>query len=80
MTAQAIPAWPRMMRKDKAAAYCDLPVAAFDREVFQGRLPQAVKLGGRDHWCRSALDAALDVIAGNDTVPDHIREFNERYG
>jgi len=40
-------AWPRMLKRDKAAAYCDLSVAAFEREIVAGRLPAGVMLGGR---------------------------------
>ena len=28
-------AWPRMLKRDKAAAYCDLSVAAFEREIVE---------------------------------------------
>lgn len=27
--------WPRMLKRDKAAAYCDLSVAAFEREIVE---------------------------------------------
>ena len=45
--------WPRMLKRDKAAAYCDLSVAAFEREIVAGRLPAGVMLGGR---AKSPLD------------------------
>lgn len=55
---------PRMMARGRAAHYCDLPEAAFEKEVAAGRLPLPVKLGGRDHWSRVALDDALARLAG----------------
>jgi len=58
------PDWPRMMRRETAAAYCDLSPVKFIQEVSSGRLPQPVKLGSEDHWCRVALDADLNRIAG----------------
>lgn len=51
--------WPRMMKRQTAAAYCDLSVGAFEREITAGRLPAPVTLGGREHWCKKALDRAL---------------------
>jgi predicted DNA-binding transcriptional regulator AlpA len=63
------PGWPRMMRRATAAAYLDLSQAAFEREVIDGVVPMPVKLGGREHWCRVAIDAAMDRLTG-DHVPD----------
>jgi hypothetical protein len=58
------PHWPRMMRRPTAAAYCDLSVADFEREVVGGRLPAPIKLGREDHWSLDQLDAALDTMLG----------------
>ena len=63
-----------MMRQSTAAQYCDLSVSAFAGEVASGRLPSPVNLGGRDHWFRPALDAALARIAGM-TATDFEDEF-----
>lgn len=60
------PYWPMMLKRQTAAAYCDLSVAEFEREVAAGRLPFPVKLGNSEHWNRDRLDAALDRLAGND--------------
>lgn len=73
-------AWPRMMKRQTAAAYCDLSVAAFEREIVAGRLPSSVQLGGREHWCRNALDKALDNLTGGGDTPDYRKELLERYG
>lgn len=59
-----LPFWPRMLRRPKAAAYCDLTVAEFEREVAAGRLPMPVTLGNSEHWSRVALDEALERISG----------------
>lgn len=53
---------PRMMKRTTAAAYCDLSIATFEREINAGRLPSPVILGNREHWCRNALDRALDQL------------------
>ena len=58
------PYWPRMMRRDLASLYLDISEAAFEREVASGRLPMPVKLGNRERWSRTALDEAIERIAG----------------
>ena len=58
------PYWPRSMKRAKAAAYCDLTPPKFMAEVYAGRLPMPVELGGEDHWDRAQLDKYLDEIAG----------------
>lgn len=55
---------PRMMTKRRAAHYCDLSMAEFDREVAAGNLPLPFQLGSREHWSRAALDEALERLAG----------------
>lgn len=74
--------WPRMLKRATAAAYCDMSIAAFEREIVDGRLPAPVMLGNREHWCKNALDKALDAITGggDGAEPDYIRETRERYG
>ncbi len=77
--------WPQAMRRKTAAAYCDLSIHSFDKEVAAGRLPMPVKLGGMDHWHRQALDGALRYVFGdrnpNDTdiEPDYMRKLRARY-
>lgn len=56
--------WPRMMKRSTAAAYCDMSIPSFEREILAGRLPNGVVLGGTVHWSQPALDAALDKITG----------------
>lgn len=72
--------WPAAMKRVTAAAYCDLSEAAFEREVIAGRLPGAVHLGGREHWRKEAIDAALARLAGDGDVPEYRRRLREKYG
>lgn len=58
------PYWPAMMLRKTAAAYCELSEAALDREVSDGRLPPPIILGGKLHWHRAKIDAALERLAG----------------
>lgn len=63
------PDWPRMMRRETAAMYCDLTPAEFEREVADARMPLPIKLGGKEHWSRIAIDEMLNRLTG-DNVPD----------
>ena len=69
--------WPAMMSRKTALAYLDIGEAAFEREIASGRIPDGVLFGGRPHWYRAALDAALAVIAG-EVSSDHRTRFEER--
>jgi len=66
-----------MMKAETAAQYCDLSRSAFIGEVSAGRLPSPVNLGGREHWFRPSLDAALERIAG-EMAADFEKEFWNR--
>lgn len=59
-----MPHWPAMMRRTLAATYCDLSVAAFEKEILAGSLPHPVMLGGQEHWSKTQLDNALAVLSG----------------
>lgn len=37
-------------------------------------------LGGREHWCKNALDKALDMLTGAQDVPDYRKRLQDRYG
>lgn len=71
--------WPRFMKRKTAAEYCDLSEIAFEREITAGRLPCPVMLGNREHWCRNALDKALDQLTGAEPLPEYRRKFEARY-
>lgn len=70
--------WPEMMKRKTAAEYCDLSEPAFEREIAAGRLPIGVTFGGREHWRKSALDKALDVLTGDAAVPGYRKKLHER--
>jgi hypothetical protein len=78
MTAAAriLPNWPAAMRKERAAAYLDLSIAAFEREVLTGRLPPPTVLDGKERWLRASLDRALEWQGTSDAE----NEFWRRYG
>lgn len=61
---ERIPHWPQMMLQKTAAAYCELSVAAFEREIASGVLPMPVILGGKPHWHREQIDQCLAALAG----------------
>lgn len=75
--------WPEMMVQRDAAEYCSLSIAAFEREVYAGRLPAPVRFGGKDHWRKSSIDAALDVLTGDAVAAGEEapwrREMKERH-
>lgn len=63
----AIRRWPRQMRAETAAEYCDeVSVEAFRRSCGKGKLyPAPKKVEGKgDRWLRDDLDAAIDAIFG----------------
>lgn len=74
---QVAPHWPAMMRKATAAAYLDISEVSFVKEISAGRMPSGVILGGREHWRKDAIDAAINNLNAQQ-VPDHIRRFEER--
>jgi hypothetical protein len=53
---------PRLVSREKAAAYCDLSVQAFSAWTKAGRLPPS--LPGTARWDLRAIDHALDSLSG----------------
>ena len=72
--------WPALMLRKTASAYLDMSEASFVREVEEGRMPAAIKVGGRPHWRRDAIDKAIDRLTGSADEPDYRRELRQRYG
>ena len=68
---------PRMMTRARAAHYCDLSEAEFEREVAAGTLPDPIMLGKKPHWSRKELDAKLDRLEGGE--PDSWRSSSAFY-
>jgi predicted DNA-binding transcriptional regulator AlpA len=56
-----------MMTRPRAAHYCDLSEAEFQREVDAGMLPSPINLGKKPHWSRKELDTHLDKLEGGIT-------------
>lgn len=73
------PDWPKMMKRETAAKYCDMSVNSFLKEIAAGRLPAGVQFGGLLHWHRNALDKALALIAGEADDDEIARELRDRY-
>lgn len=68
------------MKRKTAAEYLDLTEAAFDREVYNLRLPAPVKFGGRDHWRKDAIDAMLAAIGGDGMTEVERRFWDKSHG
>lgn len=65
------PPWtPRLLRRERAAAYLDIGVTYFDRLVRDGVLPRAKLLSGVKCWDRRDLDQAADDLPHDDTTAD----------
>jgi predicted DNA-binding transcriptional regulator AlpA len=54
--------WPALMQRKTACEYLDMSVAAFEKEVAAGRLPQPVTMGGKLHWHREQIDAYISAL------------------
>ena len=82
MTSAMSARWPGLMKRRTAAEYLDMSEAAFVREVFAGRMPGAFVVGGREHWSKDAIDAAIARLAGaaEPEIPEYRRKMLERYG
>jgi excisionase family DNA binding protein len=63
---KSLPDWPGAMRLRLAAAYCDLSLAEFEREVAAGVLPAPIPLGRGKRWSRRALDSAVAALYGEE--------------
>lgn len=72
--------WPATMKRKTAAEYLDMSEAAFEREIVAGRLPAGIMFGGREHWRKDAIDAAIDKLAGEVDEPGYLKEWREKYG
>jgi hypothetical protein len=60
---------PRLLRRERAAAYLDISPTKFDQLVRAGVLPAAKILDGIRVWDRRDLDAAADALH-SDGPPD----------
>lgn len=67
---RALPDWPRLMRRDLAAAYVDMSAAEFDRAVASATLPGPHLIGDKERWSRAELDGHLERLTGEGSAPD----------
>lgn len=58
--------WPALLLRKTVAEYLDMSEAAVEREVTAGRLPASIMIGGRPHWRKDAIDAAIARLDGYD--------------
>jgi predicted DNA-binding transcriptional regulator AlpA len=66
----ALPNWPALMRREKAAAYLDMSMSLFDRGVSDGSIPKpAIRYASLKRWRREDLDAWIDDQSAAQTVP-----------
>nr|WP_089218544.1 hypothetical protein [Sphingomonas laterariae] len=65
MAKTALPNWPRMMKRDTAAQYCDMSIAEFERAIASGVIPMPVRFGDRDRWSREQIDAWIARAEGD---------------
>ncbi len=59
---------PRLLSREKAAAYCDMSASRFSQLVKAGTLPKAVP--GTNRYDRVAIDRVLDKHAGLQSEPE----------
>ena len=59
----------RMLRRERAALYCDVSPRKFDELVKAGTLPRARMLDSVKVWCRIDLDAALNALPVDGETP-----------
>jgi hypothetical protein len=62
---------PRLLRRERAAAYLDISAGSFDKLVRDGVVPPAKVLHSFKVWDRADLDALADALPyenGNDAA------------
>lgn len=62
MSKQALTFLPRLLRRERAAAYLDISISCFDRLVSDRLLPSPKMLQTIKVWDRSDLDAIADSL------------------
>ncbi|GLI93939.1 helix-turn-helix transcriptional regulator [Methylocystis echinoides] len=62
---------PRLLRRERAAAYLDVSPTSFDKLVKEGKLPKPKRLDGFRWWDRVDLDASAESLPyEGDGAPD----------
>jgi predicted DNA-binding transcriptional regulator AlpA len=57
-----LPAWPRGLHREQAAAYIGVGTTLFDAMVKDGRMPQPKRINARTVWDRLALDSSFEKL------------------
>lgn len=60
---------PRLLRRERAAAYLDMSPGSFDKLVREGRVPQPKALEPFKAWDRLDLDALCDQLPYEGAAP-----------
>ena len=61
---------PRLLRRGRAADYCDVSEPTFRKFVAEGLLPPPRQLNGMELWDRVDLDRAIDALPLGGGAPD----------
>lgn len=62
---------PRLLRRERAAAYIDVSTSHFDKLVKSGSLPPSKVLGTMKWWDRADLDSFADNLPYDQiAIPD----------
>jgi hypothetical protein len=64
MIEMRLPAWPRLLSADMAAAYLSISRTSFLDGVGRGQWPAPIRHGKRTLWDRQRLDRLVDVLSG----------------
>ena len=75
-----VPAWPRGLQLETAAAYVGLPPGTFSDEVKKGVWPHPTRHGTYVIWDRHALDRAFDVLSHATTFAQDPQALLEAHG
>ncbi|MBM3553914.1 MAG: XRE family transcriptional regulator [Alphaproteobacteria bacterium] len=59
---------PRLLRRERAAAYLDMSATSFEKLVKEGVLPAPKKLHSFKVWDRDELDALADALQHDSAV------------
>jgi len=54
-----------MMRLATAAAYLDMAVTAFEREIAVGNMPDLIQFSGKKACSKKKIDEPIDRLEGN---------------
>jgi len=60
---------PRLLRRERAAAYLDMSATSFEKLVREGVLPAPKKLHSFKVWDRDELDARVDGLPYDGAAP-----------